>query len=364
MADSLLKQLLARYPELAVPSKNVPPERNGFLKWLELCDRFDPDHNGTPAPNTAFPKELTDHLGGKAPWNAEAVRNWLAKENAFLSELRAIGLMPEQSVEGIDVHRYSFISARFAKGCAEALLMDARLAAEEGDVSRAMASVQAANGIAAHLGNVETPTLLAITVQILIQLQVQSYSLSEILPALPAGQLDPVAWGNVVNPVVSQPAEFARIMKGEWNVTSREYLLPMLCDTEDPRYPSDPEALLDFHAGGFVDVVKTHEAASLPDLPNLEFGDIGDNSHLSRSSRQLTDALFIGARAWRKGWDRTQSAAAMGQAAFAILKGETPPNDPIYGQPYRWDPVSRTLSAPDSPEFKDLDLKPIKIPKP
>ena len=293
------------------------------------------------------------------------MRAWLASEKPLMDEIRTIGLMPEQSIEGIDIHRWAFIPARTYKSCADALLMEARLAAEEGDAARAMESVRAANGIASHLGNVETPSLLAVTVQILVQLQTQKYAFSEIMPALPAGQLDPAAWEKALNPTVSPPGEFARIMKGEWNVTAREYLLPMLADMDDPKYPPDPEALLDFFSGGFLDIVREHEGRPQSDLPSIQVSSVfPDNSHLSRQSRQLTEMLFVGARAWRKGWDRAQSVTAMTQAAFAIMKGQPAPNDPIYGQPYLWDPATRTLSPPNTEVFKELDLKPITVPKP
>jgi hypothetical protein len=368
LSEALHQRLLERYPELAVPDRKVPPERNGFLKFLELSERFDadPKRPGTrKCKGIGFPDEFDKQLTGQAPWNADAVRRWLAGEKLLMDEIRAIGLMTEQSTAGIEIDRWAFISARLAKSCTDALLMEARLAAEEGDVARALESVQAANGLANHIGNVESPSLLAVTVQILVQMQTQKYALTEIIPALPAGKLDPAAWENVLNPVASPPGEFARIMKGEWNAVVREYLLPMVCDTEDPKYPPDPEALLDFYSGGFLDVVQDHEGRPLSDLPSIQVSSVfPDNSHLSRQSRQLTEMLFIGARAWRKGWDRTQSAAAMTQAAFAIMKGQPLPNDPIYGQPYRWNPATRELSPPDSPAFKELELKPITVPKP
>jgi hypothetical protein len=39
----------------------------------------------------------------------------------------------------------------------------------------------------------ETTSLIAATVQILAEMQVQGYTLSEILPAVPAEQFDPTA---------------------------------------------------------------------------------------------------------------------------------------------------------------------------
>ena len=53
----------------------------------------------------------------------------------------------------------------------------------------------------------------------------------------------------------------------------------------------------------------------------------------------------------------------MTQAAFAIMKGQPIPKDPVYGQDYRWDPVTRLLSAPDTEAFNSLNIKPITVPK-
>ena len=48
LADALHQRLLERYPELAVANKHVPPERNGFLKLLELSARLDPTNTTSP----------------------------------------------------------------------------------------------------------------------------------------------------------------------------------------------------------------------------------------------------------------------------------------------------------------------------
>ena len=367
LAEALYQRVLERYPELAVTLKNVPPGRNGFLKWLEFAERFDADPSRPGHPRNKgldFPDEIKKHLGDNGPWDAAAAKAWLTKEKTLLDEIRAVGLLPDQSVKGIGTDRWAFLPARLAKGCAEALLLDARLAAEEGNVEGALASVHAASGLAAHFGNVETPTLLAVTVQILIQLQVQNYAMSHVLPALPAGQFDPAAWEQAVNPQVHPPAEFARIMKGEWNVSAREYLLPMLSDTADPKYPADPEALIDYHAGGFLEVIGDHDSPSPADWNTVPPPGFSGNSHLSRDSRELTEMLFVGTQAWSKGMIRAQNQSAMTRAAFAIMNGQPVPSDPIHGLPYRWNPATRELSPPDDPVFAELDLKPVIVPAP
>lgn len=364
LADSIYRQLLKRYPELAVEMRNVALERNGFLKFLELQERYDkPGQPFTATLPVPIPESLAKLEG--STWNAETARSWLDSQRSFLDEIRSIGLLPERSVNGIDLDRYFFFSARFAKGCSDALLLDARLAAEDGDVARAMSSVQAAVGLADHIGEVETPTLLAATVQILVRMNAQRYVLSEIMPQLPPETMDVSAWQNLVNPVPKEPEDFARLMTGEWHVCGRYWLFPPVADAEDPKYPSDPEALLDAYSGTFVEIVNTHRGQPLSRLPDIDFQPSPpDLSHLSRQSRETMEMLWVGARAWRKGWDRSQSSSAMTQAAFSIMQGQAVPNDPVYGLPYRWDPETRTLAAPDSPAFKELDLKPIKLPKP
>lgn len=362
LGDALLQRVLERYPELAVASKNVPPERNGFLRWLEFAERFNPDAK-RGVEGLGVPEDIKKHLSGETPWDATSVRAWLQRERANLDEIRAIGLMTEQSITGIDIERWGFMSARLAKDAGDMLLLDARLAAEDGDVARALEAIRAANGLAAHFGNVETPSLLSITVQIVLQLQNQRYALNHIMPALPAGQLDPGEWQAALNPTVMPPSEFARIMCGEWHVSGREFLMPMLANAADPKYPSDPDALIDVNAGYFSQYMDLYASNSPTDWPKITGPGIPAMSHLSRSSRDAIEILFVGAQAWSRGYERAQSAAGMTQAAFAVMQGQPVPNDPVYGQSYGWDPATRTLSPPDSPEFKKMELKPIVVPK-
>ena len=174
MADVLHQKVLMRYPELEVPEKWVPAERNGFLKVLELIERY--EANPKHRERIRFPEDIKKHLIGKAPWNAVTVRDWLSGEQPLMGELRQIGRMSEQSNAGIDINDWAYISAGMCMDCTDALLLEARLAAEDRDAVRAMQSVQAANGLARHLGDVETPTLIQASLQILIRRKVQNMS--------------------------------------------------------------------------------------------------------------------------------------------------------------------------------------------
>ena len=363
LAEAWHQKLLLRFPELAVAMKTIPDDQNGFLKWLDLLDKIQARNPQSP-PGIDFPKELADYLDHQGAWNADAAKTWLDQQKSLVDEIHAIGLMPERSVNGIPVDRWGLNSARFGKQCGEVMILEARVAAEQGNAAAALESVRAAKGLSDHFSEIETPSLLTVTVKTLMQLSLESQVLRDIIPALPAGQVDPAAWENTLNPTVSGPAEFARIMKGDWSVMNRYYLLPMLLDAEDPKYPPDGGDLLDYVSLSYLEIVRSHESATLTDLPTLQFPPIADASHLSRASGQAAATISMGASAWRKGWDRAQSVSAMNQAAFAIMKNQPIPQDPVYGQAYRWDPATRQLSMPAGKTFDALDIKPITVPKP
>ncbi len=357
-------KLLLRYPEMAVTMRSVPAEKNGFLKFLELQDRMkalDPE-NGVPRVN--FPADITAYLKNEAPWNAAAVRAWLNQQKSLVDEIRGIGLLPDRSESGIPEERQgAFISARFPDDCFNILLMQARLAAEDGNAATALESVRAAQGLGDHLGQLEAPTLLTATVSILLQQNLAKSVFEEIIPALPPGSVDPAAWQTALKPTVYGPSDFSRILRGEWRSENVQIMLPILLDTEEPRRVSDGGALLDAHAYFFVENVQKYETATLTDLPTIQLTGPPDLSHLSSGSRQIYDCVFISTEVWNKAPQNFISRSGMTQAAFAILKGQPIPNDPIYGQPYVWDPVTRQLSPPATDAFKAMNIKPIKVPR-
>jgi hypothetical protein len=365
VADDLLVKLLARYPEFAISNRNLPPERNGFLKWLELSERIDADPNRKGSgrgKSIVFPTTIRNHLDGNGPWNPESVRSWLASEKPLIDEIRNSGLMPEQSNAGIDVRRWSYMPVGFATSCCNALLLEARISAGDGDVPSALESVTAAMGIARHLGNVEAPSLMALTGQIQIEKRIQQYSLAEILPAIPSEQRDLETWEKVIIPETAGPSQLTTAIKGEWHLTMREYFLPMIANVEDPKYPPDPEALLDAYSAPYLKAVQDFEGRALADFRTLPEIGATDHGKLSHNSRQLMVVFWVNIPAWSKGWIKHQSTTAMTRAAFSIMKGQTVASDPVHGTSYRWDPSTRRLSLPEEPAFEKI--APIIVPGP
>ncbi len=356
------QKLLLRYPEMAVTMKTVPDDQNGFLKWLEFSERIK-KASGRFYPDLGFSEELKHYLNDDGPWNAEAAQAWLTAQKSMVDEIRAIGLLPEASVNGVALDRWAFIRDSLNKQAADCLMMEARLHAEQGDAAAAMESIRAARGLTEHFTAVETPTLQFDYLASHMQRELEKRVLNEIIPALPAGQVDPAAWEKVLNPTVSQPPEFARIMKGTWTIAARQYILPMLLDAEDPYAPRDGGAFLDAYTLPFLEIVRAHEGATLADLAMLDPPFAPDVSQLSRNARKLAEVYCRDASSWRKVWERSQSTSGLSQAAFAIMKGEPIPQDPLSGQDYQWDPATRQLAMPAGKDFDGMKIKPITVPK-
>ena len=360
-------RLMERYPELAVTPRPVPDERNAFLQWVEFYELMKALAKGTDkAPNIALPKEIEDlYINRKtgAVWSADAARGWLESHRPLMDKLRTMGLMTEVSSTGIEAGRYSFLHGYLVNQCMTALTMEGRLAAESGDTTAALESIRAAKGFADHLVQIESPTLLGKTVQFMMQWDLERRVLTEILPSLPAGSRDIAAWETIVNPTPHTPAEFARMMKGEWSTAIREWILPPVLDPGDPKRPPDGGALLDAFTRPYAELVRTAQTAKPGDGIPTRFDAEAASAGLSRESREMLTVLWGGTEWWGKGMGRMEQIPALSRAAFAVLKGGPMPVDPIHGQPYQWDPVSRTLSMPAGPEFDRLEIKPIVLPK-
>ena len=352
------QRILARHPELAITYRDVPDDRNGLLHWMELMKRLKADHPDKPI-SLDFPEEFSQHFRKKQNWNPVAARSWLDANRTLLDEIRAIGLMPDQSAKGIDPASRPW---SMSLDSAKALLMDAHLAAEQGDTARALESVRAANGLANHLKRSESPLMIDVIYGSSIQQKIQEYVFSAILPSLPAGQTDIAAWENAVNPTLQQPGDFSRIIKGEWNGTMPTELLPAMSDSTDPHNPSDPEALAEAFTLNMENIARQNDDITLAELPDNPTPQ-ADLSKLSWRSRELANDLGMsGQYDSRRYWARYQVSTGMTQAAFAILKGQPVPNDPVSGQPYTWDPATRILSAPTGKDFERMRIQ-LTLPK-
>lgn len=355
--DIWYPRLLRRYPELAVPMRNIPDAENGFLQLLNLMDRLKAKNEPTP-----FPTEITGYLRDKGPWQTEVAQKWLAENSALVAELHAIGRLTGRSANRIPVERWLSFPVKLVNDFSEIFILEARLAAERGEVADALEAVRTVRNLMDHSSEIETPTLLIATVKILTQQNLAKHVLADIIPALPAGQVDPVAWENALNLSPADPAEYARLVRGEWHAGIRFYMLPFVLNP-DPATPCpDGGELLDFYSLHAIEVCRAYESAAVKDLVTLKITPLRDVSHLSAYSREFAAIMTTGSFSWEKGWRGAQSATAMSRAAFAILKGQPIPQDPVFGLDYVWDATTRQLSFPPGVPG-EMKIPSITVPK-
>ncbi|WP_367870977.1 hypothetical protein [Luteolibacter sp. Populi] len=355
------QKLLAEFPALAIESKPVPEAENGFLML----------HKFSGFPPGAGPKvgtNLTRVLHDRTEWNAEAVKAALAEHPVEVARAEEIAAMPARSSSGMPDDYIGFIGARTGKFCADVLLLKARLAAEAKDETETLRLVAATRNLVRHYREIEQPSLLAETVAILIDLSVTECAFKHLLPDLgPAADLP--RWKEALVTRGYTPADFGHVMRGEWNIASEFYLIPMVLQQK----PADSDKLLRTYASNFESLVK-----ALPGMSWDEFAGGGCESlqegfsHLSDKSREIADDFSIGCKAWTKGYVRAASMLAMHQAALDLMilekSGEKLDTtavekiivEPISGTRFAFDPGSRILTAPE--RMKEFDVREVKLP--
>ncbi|GAA5482543.1 hypothetical protein [Haloferula sargassicola] len=160
----------------------------------------------------------------------------------------------------------------------------------------------------------------------------------------------------------SPDAEVPRIMIGYWHSVIREFLLPAIVSGEqswiggktEPYHLPDPAETIAAYTDDnrAIQAWAMGRAESPPDYEPDSF------SQLSEEGRETMSMLVIGASAWFRGMERTNTLTALNDALLAISLGEEPPPDPVTGQPFLWDSATRTLSAPEGVS----EIDPVTLP--
>lgn len=346
-------EVRARNPELEPEWKTVPDDENGFLQWLEFCEKHEVD-GPHGFGKLDMPENIAAMLSDPEKWDAGAMRAYLDENKELMESITRIGLLPGQSAAGIEVNRLGFVGARFTKQCTELLLADARLAAEAGDLDLALTRVKAVSGLASHYDQIEAPTLMMATVSTLVRMNTQDQFMKYFLPTLNGNTAEIARWREIVRSPNMEPAGYARFLRGEGWAGLGAMVIPLVnTSNSSPSQPHipDPDALFDAFAQSSVATAKNAQTFS---LDQFFIGDDDpespiDVSHLSQEARDLLETSRIGTSAWAKGWARSVSLSARTDAALAILQGAEIPIEPFTGLPYIYDPVTRTVQSPLDP---------------
>ncbi|RYD23004.1 MAG: hypothetical protein EOP88_05925 [Verrucomicrobiaceae bacterium] len=353
------ERILSRYPELAMqPDKEIPRAENGFLQWQELLKRVK-ESGKDGIFDTALSQDLVDHLRKNTEPDMAAVNSWLEANRARIDEIRAIGLLSGQSSAGMTEDERVQGSIQWTRSASKALMLDARAAVAAGDMERALESIRAVNGLAEHLSGTRASSLMGTMVAATMRSQMQEYVLNQLLPSAPAGSADLAAWQSALDLKMRPPSEVANGLRAEWNEAMPRQLLPILSDSADPGTPRDGDYLAETYTRHMQALMQQAEVTSLRDYAASSRVETS-TEQLSRRSRDLG---LVNQWDPRGVFLRNQENTGLTQAAFAVMNGQPVPLDPVYGLPYKWDPVKRELGPPDPPNGRNYKLKPIKVPK-
>lgn len=281
--EKLIAALKLEYPALDTEERSVPDEENGFLQLFLLGN---PPANDSPNISEGFQKILW----GEGVWDADAARQALLENAELVEKIERIAAMTERSSMLPEYH--GFVGARAGKYGAEIMMLKAQLAAESGDESEALRLVQGAFNICSHYSDLETGSLLCETIAILIDLNIRGAITKTILPAL-GSTADPEAWKRLMPASRHTPADFADVMRGEWETCARHMLFPMILDPRNREAPSDGEALARAFSAD-----RSSQVTDLRTMNFQQFQKFEENEwvrfykDLSKESRNMADFFF------------------------------------------------------------------------
>lgn len=349
VVEGMIEELTKEFPNLAAKSHPVPDSENAFLQLHLLSGS---DYSG-PQLSTEF-QEI---LNSETPLDTDAAKRCLEEHSNFVSQIEEIAILETRSSSNMPDDYCGFISARVPLNGVKVILLRARIAAEAGNENEALRLVTAAARLGAHYREIEHHSLLSETVAVLIDRWVRHHTFEYLLPVLGQG-VDLVRWQNLLNQHDYSAATFATVLGGEWFISARYLLYPVILDPSNPNAPKDAKALARTYAANFSSQIESTSKKQLVDLLTYDEKAFSDYEDLSEDSQEIAGMFMIGARAWAKGYVHTGLSVAQYDAAMELLiierkegsigaeAAERVVHNPINGEAFEYDPVSRTLSAP------------------
>jgi hypothetical protein len=362
----LMEKLVVEFPALRITEHPVPDDQNGFLLLYKLGGGS--DSHGLPVS-----KEFKQLLDDRIPWNPEIAKRCLAENVDLVARIEHIASLPTRSSSNMPAHYVGFFGGSATIDSANILLLKARLAAEAKDEAETLRLVAAAQNLASHCREVETPTLITYTISIAIDLGIRKATFQHLLPAL-GRDADLPRWKYMLASRSYTSAELAKVVRGEWSTMAEIFVFPVfIFNNNDPDHPPDGEALAHAFTSRYNAIVTRLPTLTLAECRDhgAEFTDESD-SHLSEKSRKLMDIFFVGIKSWAKGYVRAASISAQDEAALDLLILEKSgrklvpeltaevTRDPLGGSPFLFDPATRVLSPP--PAAAMVNVKPLGLP--
>lgn len=364
-AKAWQQRLLEDYPEMAIGSRQVAAEDNGYLQWLEFIKEC--RANGTMVENSfVLPEDIKGIFDGEIPWDAARVGKWLDANQELVGKIIALGLLPDHSTAGIDSARLAE-NQQFAGNLAPLLLAYARHEMSKGNGEDAIEALQSLIGSARHLEDVETPTYLAMVSAAGTRAKILDFMVGDAIADADAATLQQLR--KLISDDRQVPGAFGLFARGDWQIMSENYLLPTLLGGEQlisdvpASFLKQPELIAESYTRASLELAQYWDKASLRDmlapLPDIQVGlPLGLTTEDQEHFKMLTHGLIGGIA---RGWALQQIQKVMTDAALAIALSEEPPVEPVTGKPFVIE-EGNTLKLPDDPLFSDVEMFSQKIP--
>ena len=363
--EELKRKMLTEFPSLVIHEKPVPDERNGFRQLYDLTEEMDQTESlVTPA--------LREQLDRSSPWDPEAMRAALAENAELIARIESIAALPDRSSANMPKSYSGYYPSEQLKACVDILLAKARLAAEAKDETEALRMVTATRTLISHQMLVEAPTFFGSVSASLIDLQVQDATFEKLLPAL-GRDADFPKWRAVFSLRPDQATDdFARMLRGEWNLTMNLFLSAAIVEWDTKGSPQKTDAGIRALASQYAYWIHQLPGKgpsvllSLPTPPS-------PGSRFPSELREIIDSTRVGSEGMAKGYARIACLRVMTLAALDLLilekSGTTLTTDsasqvapePLTGDAFFYDPITRILTM--NPTFpSDMAVKSLVLP--
>jgi len=341
---------LEKYPDMKPDYRDVPDERNGYLRILEIVHGWDA---------TIVPEDLRAMLRPGGEWDAEKLHQWHRQHGELIREVLEIADLEDRSAKGIPFDRIFQRESKNGFGDLGLLLPGlARMAAEEGDDAGALRHLAANLRIGRHLTGTEAPSVLAKVLDETLRSKSEQAFFDHHLGRISGTPEALRQWRDALYPPQDRAEEMQRVCKGEWNYMMRCHLAPHITGEmrfEGPEFEvRDPEAFTAAYTR-----VYQHWMADLAAQDAGRFIVSGWNTkpvggQLDKATAMMLEETFKGMEGIMTALGTTTTRTVRGSAALAVLLGEEMPVDPVSGTPYVWDPVARTVSHPSDDDAEEI----------
>lgn len=344
--ERIRKVILDKYPGLRVEGKDVPADQNGFLALFEVAKNPDLQSLMDSGIVQQVNEEKVDPV---------VIRKDLVTHHAIGKEIERIAALPKRSnvVDGKLI--VEPLPAREVSLMGDYLILQARLAAMDGNETESFRFISLVVNLSEHLDDVESPHALSEVVRVDIRGSIREEFFRHILPAFEKSA-DLEKWASILEPQKDFHQRYGQMLVGEFRIFMESFLYPQYGEMPDPEQTALAYAKWVEASMHRYDLMSLSQAGASEYLPLESF-----TKGISIEGISLIKGIIIGSNLLRSMlcsvFIEHQHAAALDllireKAGEDLSKlTETYLMNPYTGKPFPYDPVARLLpqdiSSPD-----------------